>query len=46
VSLINVTNLGDRWCALRVCVGKPGKRTNLKEISVDERIILKWFFKK
>jgi hypothetical protein len=46
VSLINVTNLGERWGALRVCMGKPGKRANLKEVGVDERIILEWVFKK
>jgi hypothetical protein len=46
VPLINVTNLGERWCALRFCMGKPGKRANLKEVGVDERMILKWVFKK
>jgi len=46
VSQINVTYLGERWGALRVCVGKPGERTNLKDEGVDEKITLKWVFNK
>jgi len=46
VSQINVTHLGGMWSALRVCMGKPGERANLKDVGVDERKILKWVFKK
>jgi hypothetical protein len=38
--------LGERWGALRVCMGKHGERLNLKDVGVDKRIILKWVFKK
>jgi hypothetical protein len=46
VPQINVTHLGERWGALRVCMRKPGERANLKDVDVDKRIILKWVFKK
>jgi hypothetical protein len=46
LSQINVAHLGKMLGALRICMGKHGERAKLKDVSVDERIILKWVFKK
>jgi len=38
--------MGERSSAYRVLVGKPEGKSNLKDIDVDGRIILKVIFKK
>jgi len=38
--------MGDRRIAYRVWWGYVGKRDHLEDVGIDERIILKWIFKK
>jgi hypothetical protein len=36
----------ERRCVYRVLLGKPGEKVNLEELSVDGKIIVKWFLRK
>ena len=40
----HVARMGERRCAYRALVGKPGEGSHLKDPSVDGKIILKWVF--
>ena len=42
----HVEHTGERKCAYRVLVGKLEGKKQLERPSLDERIILKWIFKK
>ena len=42
----HVARKGERRVAYRVLVGKPEGKSNLEDLGVDGRIILRWIFRK
>jgi hypothetical protein len=42
----DVTHVGERRGAYRVLVGKLRERDRLEDLVIDERIILRWMFRK